>query len=503
MEFASQLQDNLSSLAYFVPELILAGVMLLLMIGDIALKPQRSSYLGFVALAGTVIALLAVIAQYALDDRLIFNGMMAMDRFSLFFKLLFVASTAMVILLSMSSIELSGRRVGEYFILLIATTLGMFWMASSTNLITIFISIETVSIASFALATYLKSVKRSSEAGLKYTIYGAFSSGLMLYGISLLYGLTGTLNIYEISKILAAGSPLPLTLFVAVLLITAGFGYKIASVPFHFWAPDVYEGAPTPITAFFSVGPKAAGFAMLLRFFNSGLATPASPDGTEWYAVANLNWPQLLSVIAAATMTLGNLVAIVQNNVKRLLAYSSIAHAGYTLMGAVLLTKEGVFATMFYLVVYYLMNLGAFLVVIVFQQLVGSERIQDYRGLGFRAPAVAVAMTIFLFSLTGIPLTAGFIGKFYLFAALIKGGSQYYWLVIVAGLNSVVSLYYYARIIKAMWLEKSEEELPELPVSMAAVVLVFVLAAPTIIFGLYWTWLSKLTDYSVKMFSSL
>jgi NADH-quinone oxidoreductase subunit N len=325
----------------------------------------------------------------------------------------------------------------------------------------------------------------------------------MLYGISLLYGLTGTLNIYEISKILAAGSPLPLTLFVAVLLITAGFGYKIASVPFHFWAPDVYEGAPTPITAFFSVGPKAAGFAMLLRFFNSGLATPASPDGTEWYAVANLNWPQLLSVIAAATMTLGNLVAIVQNNVKRLLAYSSIAHAGYTLMGAVLLTKEGVFATMFYLVVYYLMNLGAFLVVIVFQQLVGSERIQDYRGLGFRAPAVAVAMTIFLFSLTGIPLTAGFIGKFYLFAALIKGGSQYYWLVIVAGLNSVVSLYYYARIIKAMWLEKSEEELPELPVSMAAVVLVFVLAAPTIIFGLYWTWLSKLTDYSVKMFSSL
>lgn len=502
MDITTQLQDNIASLSYFVPEIILAGVMIVLMIGDMVVKREGTPYLGMLALLGTVVALAAVLAQYGLPARLLFNEMMVVDPFSLFFKLLFIASTAMVILLSMSSLELSGRRVGEYFILLIATTLGMFWMASSTNLITIFISIETVSITSFALATYLKTVKRSSEAGLKYTIYGAFSSGLMLYGISLLYGLTGTLNIYQISQILAASSPAPLTLFVAVLLIIAGFGYKIAAVPFHFWAPDVYEGAPTPITAFLSVGPKAAGFAMLLRFFNTGLATP-SGDGAMWYAVANLNWPQLLAVISAATMTMGNLIAIVQNNVKRLLAYSSIAHAGYALMGAVLLSKEGIFATMFYLVVYYLMNLGAFLLVIVFQQLVGSERIQDYRGIGFRAPGAAVAMTIFLFSLTGIPLTAGFIGKFYLFAALINGGSQYYWLAIVAGINSVISLYYYARIIKAMWLEKGEEELSPLPVSMATGLLVFVLAAPTIIFGLYWAPLSQLTDYSARLFGSL
>jgi len=500
MDFSAQLQDNLASINYFLPEFVLAGVMILLMIGDMLLKRERTPYLALAALLGVVVALAAVLSQYSLPDRLLFNNMMVLDRFSLFFKLLFIASTGMVILLSMSSVELSGRGVGEYFVLLIATTLGMFWMASSTNLVTIFISIETVSISSFALAAYLKNVKRSSEAGLKYAIYGGFSSGLMLYGISLLYGLTGTLNIYEISQILANGSPEKLTLFISLLLITAGFGYKIAAVPFHFWAPDVYEGAPTPITAFLSVGPKAAGFALLLRFFMSGLSTSV---GDAWLTVANSNWPQVLAAIAALTMTLGNLIAIVQNNIKRLLAYSSIAHAGYALMGAVVLTKDGMFATMFYLVVYYLMNLGAFLVVIIFQQLIGSERVQDYRGLGFRAPAVAVAMTIFLFSLTGIPLTAGFIGKFYLFAALIKGGSEYYWLAIVAGLNSVVSLYYYARIIKAMWLETADTELAPLPVSIPAVVMVLVLAIPTIILGLYWAPLSELTNYSVKLFSSL
>lgn len=501
MDITAQLQDNIASISYFVPEIILTVVVIVLIIGDLFVRQEGTPYLGLVALVGTLVALAAVLAQYALPSRLLFNEMMVVDPFSLFFKLLFVASVAMVILLSMCSLELSGRRVGEYFTLLMTTTLGMFWMASATNLITIFISIETVSITSFALATYLKSVKRSSEAGLKYAIYGAFSSGLMLYGLSLLYGLTGTLNIYQISRILAATSPAPLTLFVAVLLILAGFGYKIASVPFHFWAPDVYEGAPTPITAFLSVGPKAAGFAMLLRFFHTGLATPSS-EGAMWFTVANMNWPQLLAVLSASTMTLGNLIAIVQNNMKRLLAYSSIAHAGYALMGAVLLTKEGVFATMFYLVVYYLMNLGAFLVVIVFQQLVGSERVEDYRGLGFRAPGVAVAMTIFLLSLTGIPLTAGFIGKFYLFAALIKGGEQYYWLAIVAAINSVISLYYYARILKAMWLERVEGDLSPLPVSLATALLVVVLAAPTVAFGVYWAPLAQLTDYSVRLFGS-
>lgn len=500
---AISLKDNISSLSYFIPEFILIGLMLVLMIVDIMIKRESTPWLGIIALVGSLIALVAVFAQSSLPATGLFNNMLAVDPFSWFFKLLFLASMVLVVFLSMTSLELAGRNVGEYFILLTATTLGMFWMASATNLLTIFIAIETVSITSFALASYLKTVKRSSEAGLKYTIYGTFSSGLMLYGFSLLYGLTGSLNIVEISKVLASSQPHPLTLFVSVLLILAGFGYKIASVPFHFWAPDVYEGAPTPITAFFSVGPKAAGFALLIRFFNTALAT--TEDGASWYPVmTEVNWPQLLAVISAATMTLGNLIAIKQNNLKRLLAYSSIAHAGYALMGTVLLTREGVYATMFYLVAYYLMNLGAFLVVIICQELIKSERIQDYRGLGYRAPAVAAAMTIFLFSLTGLPVTVGFIGKFYLLAALVRGGEQYLWLAVVAVLNTVVSLFYYARIFKAMYLENTDDlTLTRLPISPSALVLLAIFAVPTVLLGVYWAPLFDWATSSVKFFAGL
>jgi NADH-quinone oxidoreductase subunit N len=502
MDFTARLQDNIASLSYFVPELILVGVMLVLMVMDMAIKREQTPWLGIVALVGSILALIAVLAQYSLPAKGLFNNMMVIDPFALFFKLIFLGSMVMVVFLSMSSLELAGRNVGEYFILITATTVGMFWMASATSLLTIFISIETVSITSFALASYLKTVKRSSEAGLKYTIYGAFSSGLMLYGFSLIYGLTGSLNIYEISRILDTSSPNPLTLFVAVLLVLAGFGYKIASVPFHFWAPDVYEGAPTPITAFLSVGPKAAGFALLIRFFNTGLAT--TEDGAIWNAVAGLNWPQLLAVVSAATMTLGNLIAIKQNNIKRLLAYSSIAHAGYALMGTVLLTREGVYATMFYLVAYYLMNLGAFLVVILCQDIVKSERIQDYRGLGFRAPAVAAAMTVFLFSLTGLPVTAGFVGKFYLLAALVRGGEQYVWLAVVAIINTVISLFYYARIFKAMYLEPSADEAwTRIPVSATALVLLAVLVVPTVLLGVFFGPLFEWASSSVRFFPGL
>ena len=499
---ARSLKDNISSLGYFVPEFILIGLMLVLMIVDMMIKREKTPWLGMIALGGSIIALVAVFAQASLPPMGLFNNMMAVDPFSWFFKTLFLGSMVMVVFLSMSSLELAGRNVGEYFILLTATTIGMFWMASATNLLTIFISIETVSITSFALASYLKTVKRSSEAGLKYTIYGAFSSGLMLYGLSLLYGLTGSLNIIEISKILSTSQPHPLTLFISVLLILAGFGYKIASVPFHFWAPDVYEGAPTPVTAFLSVGPKAAGFAMLIRFFNTGLAT--TEDGAIWYTVADVNWPQLLAVVSAATMTLGNLIAIKQNNLKRLLAYSSIAHAGYALMGVVLLTREGVYATMFYLVAYYLMNLGAFLVVIICQDLIKSERLEDYRGLSFRAPAVAAAMTIFLFSLTGLPVTVGFVGKFYLLAALVRGGEQYIWLAVVAVINTVISLFYYARIFKAMYLESTDDlVLTRIPVATSALALLAILAVPTVLLGAYWAPLFDLTVSSVKFFAGL
>ncbi|MFQ5636388.1 MAG: NADH-quinone oxidoreductase subunit N [bacterium] len=505
MEYSALLQNNLDSLSSFVPEIILTALIVVLIIADLFLKEAKSPWTSIITLIGLLAVGIAVYAQYEMDSRSLFNDMLALDPFALFFKLLFLASTIFVVFLSIGSIELAGRPVGEYFTLIVATTLGMFLMASATNLITIFIAIETVSVTSFILATYLKTRRRSSEAGLKYAIYGAFSSGLMLYGISLLYGLTGSLNIYEINQVLSNSNPNPLALFISVLLIFAGFGYKIASVPFHFWTPDVYEGAPTPVTAFFSVGPKAAGLAMLIRFFNVALVTGGTNgDASDWYAITGLDWAQFLAVIAAATMTLGNLVAIVQTNVKRLLAYSSIAHAGYALMGVVVFSQQGIYATLFYLVVYYLMNIGAFLVVITNQDLVGSESIEDYKGLIWRAPVPAIAMSVFLFSLTGLPPTAGFIGKFYLFAAVIKSGEAFYWLAIVGIINSVISLYYYARILKAMFFEKSETtETFKIAVSPYYITLLVVLVIPTILLGVYWAPLADLANYSIEFIRTL
>ncbi len=503
MEIAAITQDNIASLRYAIPEMLLAGWIVVVIVVDLILGRRRSAWTSIVALAGLLVVGLAVYQQYGLGARSIFSNMLALDPFALYFKLIFVFAAGLTIFLSFGSVELAGRPVGEYFALLLSTTLGMFLMASATNLVTIFISIELVSNSSFVLAAYLKTRRRSTEAGLKYAIYGIFSTGLMLYGLSIIYGLTGTLDLYQIRDVLVSKPVDPLVLFVAVLLALAGFGYKIAAVPFHFWAPDVYEGAPTPITAFLSVGPKAAGFAVLIRFFNVALVSPEGVDGT-WSALTAINWPQILAAVSAATMTLGNLLAISQRNIKRLLAYSSIAHAGYALMGTVVLSKEGIHATIFYLVVYYLMNMGAFLVVIVNQDLLNSEDIDDYKGLVWRAPIPAVAMGIFLFSLTGLPPTGGFIGKFYLFAALVKGGPQFYWLALVGLLNSVISLYYYARVLRAMFIDPTKEAATmRLRVSPLFVTLLAVLAIPVVVLGVYWAPLTRLATYSVAFLSGL
>lgn len=504
MDYSGIIQNNINSLAYFVPELILTGLICLLVATDLLLKKEKSAYNSFIALIGLAVVFVAVLKQYDLGNRSIFNDMLVVDPFALFFKVLFLATAILVIFLSFTSVELAGRPVGEYFTLIVTLTLGTSLLASATNLLTIYLSIEFVSIISFVLASYLKTRRRSSEAGLKYAIYGAFSSGLMLYGMSILYGLTGTLNIYEIRTVLSSSGPNDLALLISIILMLAGFGYKIASVPFHFWAPDVYEGAPTPVTAFLSVAPKAAGFAVLIRFFNVALSSGSTNGLTEWSFVSAIDWAQILAVIAAATMTLGNLVAIVQNNLKRLLAYSSIAHAGYILMGTVLLSEQGVHASMFYLFIYYFMNLGAFLVVMIFHDLLGSEDIADYDGLAWRAPIPAIAMGVFLFALTGIPPTAGFVGKFYLFAAVIKGGPSFYWLAIVGILNSVISLYYYARVLKAMFLNRpADQESAPLTVSPLYVVLLAVLVVPTVLLGVYWAPLADFANYSVEFLRAL
>ena len=471
--------NNIESLLYFIPEMLLVVFAAAVIILDLIVRDREGDKVAYLALVGLGCSLLAILISNSIigTDKSLFFGMIRLDKFAIFFKILLILATSATILFSLRSEELDVKLKGEYYALLLAVTLGMFLMASSTNLLMIFISLETVSLTSYILAGFLTHSPRSSEAAFKYITYGAVASGTMLFGLSLIFGMTGTGDLAEISTrlpdVLAAGEVTALGLLIAITFILAGVGYKIASVPFHMWSPDVYEGAPIPITAFLSVASKAAGFALFLRFFYSGFSAQGLLDSVDWGI--------LLAIISALTMTVGNLAALPQRNVKRLLAYSSIAHGGYLLMGGVLLTSEGLSAILFYLIVYLFMNLGAFYVVILVANDSGSEMIEGYRGLSSRSPLVAGAMVIFLVSLTGIPPFAGFFGKFFLFKAVIDKG--FYWLAFIGLLNSVISLYYYARIIKAMYFESAEDtESFYSTKSTFALLTVFVI--PTIFIGL-------------------
>lgn len=490
--------DNISSLSYFLPEITLVVTILVVIVYDLFLKKGESVYTVYVTAAGLVLTLLTLFSSYSDVQRSLFSGMVAQDPFSFFFKFLFVLAAFFTVVISSTSSEMKNRLHGEFNTLILAITLGMFFMASAKNLLMAYIGFELVSIASYVVAGFLKESRRSSEAALKYVIYGGVSSGIMLYGFSLLYGLTGTLDISEIGRLLSEGNAGGLTVLVAFLMVLAGFGYKIASVPFHFWSPDVYEGAPTAFTAFLSVGPKAAGFALLIRFFNTAFVSQGSVALSEWLPIEQLDWPNIMMWISAITMTFGNLIALKQDNVKRMLAYSSIAHAGYVLMGIVVLTQDGLFAMMFYLSAYYLMNLGAFFVVLNISDRFGSEEIDSYNGLVFKAPFIAICMGIFLFSLAGIPPTVGFIGKFYLFAALIQSGPGYYSLAIIGALNSVVSLYYYARVLRAMFVRGEAAEASP-PISKTPIIIIGVLAFPALFLGLYWAPLAGFAQASLKI----
>ena len=479
---------NIESLAYFTPEILLVVFAAAVIILDLLVKDRESDWVAYLSLIGLGCSLIAIFITNSLvninEPISLFLGMIRLDGFAVFFKILLLLATAATILFSIRSEELDVRLKGEYYALLLAITFGMFLMASSTNLLMIFISLETVSLTSYILAGFLTHSPRSSEAAFKYITYGAVASGTMLFGLSLLFGMAGTGDITQISSqiasVLASGGVSALGVLIAITFILAGIGYKIASVPFHMWSPDVYEGAPIPITAFLSVASKAAGFALFLRFFYSGFGNAE--------IMQSIDLGLLLAIISALTMTIGNLAALPQRNVKRLLAYSSIAHGGYLLMGAVLLTNndpeivnKGVSAIVFYLIVYLFMNLGAFYVVVLIANESGSEMIEGYRGLSSRAPLVAGAMAIFLFSLTGIPFLAGFFGKWVLFTAVIEG--NLYWLAFVGLLNSVVSLYYYARIVKAMYLEDAEDtDIYSFSKSTFALLGVFVV--PTLFIGL-------------------
>ncbi len=496
--------NNLQSLIYFIPELILTGTILFCVILDLCVKEKKSRSVGFLLMSGLLLTFISF--QFIPDNFVgsLFLNTLAFDPFSRFFKILLLMSTLLIIFISNESKELDSVRLGEYYILLGIMVFGMFLMASAIDLIMVYLAIEIVSLISFVLAGYLKKDKRSNESGLKYVIYGAFSSGLMLYGMTILFGVTGTTKLFEIRSVLGNSGPdAVLSIVVASILILAGFGYKISAVPFHFWTPDVYEGAPTPITAYLSVAPKAAGFAILIRFFNDSLSDGGVIAGSD-FGVTGLPWSDLLAVLALLTMTLGNFVAIQQNSVKRMLAYSSIAHAGYMLMAAPLLSHDGIYAILIYLVMYVFMNLGAFLVIIIVKNKNnGGESFDDFKGLGWSMPVLGGFMTLFMISLTGLPPTAGFIGKFYVFYSVIKAGSSFYWLVFAGAINSVISLFYYIRVVKVMYLDGERSDVIEMPSKMGTVLLLGT-GIPTLIFGIYWSPIADWVERSVSfLFQSI
>src|SRR5262249_6569517 len=440
---------------------------------DLVRGRESGEWPGTVAFVGAAAALVATLCLPGVmgsggllggvPQHWLFSRMLVFDAFSVFFKLLLGLSLLAAVWMSLRSPEVRGRpNEGEYHTLLLGSGLGMFLMASAGNLLTAYLGLEFVSLTSYVLTGHLKRDRRSGEAALKYLIYGGVASGSMIYGMSWLFGLTGSMDYAGIAAGVAkldAGSHG--ALFVALLLVLSGFGFKISAVPFHMWAPDVYTGAPMPVTTFLAVGSKAAGFAMLLRFFAFGI----TPDGPA-PAVTSIPLRVLLIVISIATMTLGNFAALAQTNMKRLLAYSSIAHAGYALLGLVAFRQDGLEATLLYLATYYLMNLGAFLVVMLVAIQTGREDLEAYRGLAWRGGALpAVTLAVFLFSLAGLPPLAGFIGKFYVFAAGIQGGL--YVPVVIAVLNSVVSLYYYARVVKVMFLDQPAPDDPRVTFHLA------------------------------------
>ena len=485
---------NLASLRYFLPELAITATILLLVVLHVVGRNRRSPEAAILALVGTGMALWVAWMTPAGEGIGLFEGMVVLDGFAVFFKVLTALATAIVIFMSIDCYELTDRTQAEYYLFLLSVLLGMFLLSSAGDIVMLYLALELVSIPSYLLAGYLKGKASSTEASMKYVVYGATASGVMIYGFSLLYGMTGSTQISEIGRVLTLGTA-PLPAMLAAVMVTVGFGYKIAAVPFHMWSPDVYEGAPTPVTAFLSVGPKAAGFAVLVRFFYTVFASPDAAEGA-WRLSSSVDWPFLFAVLSAVTMTVGNLVAINQRNVKRLLAYSSIAHAGYMLMGFVLLTTVGLKAILFYLVVYLFMNLGAFYVVVLVANGSRSEDISYFSGLGSRAPFAAVSLAIFLFALTGIPPFSGFIGKVYLFAEVINRGV--YWLALVAALNSVISLYYYARIVKVMFLEDPTQA-GDLPLALVPRVMLAILVVPTLLLGIYWEPVIRVTEASVRI----
>jgi NADH-quinone oxidoreductase subunit N len=461
---------------------------------------RRPAYIA----GGILIGALGLAFLVSGKQQTLFSGMVVVDPFLDFFRFFSLIAGLLGILIALNSDEVGTRNTGEYYTMFLALVMGMNFMAMSQDLVMIFLSIELVSLMSYVLVGFRRHDRKGSEASLKYVIYGGAASGAMVFGFSLIYGLTKQTELPLINEALRElvtqaarasletinePSTLPAAVIAGMVLAFVGFAYKIAAVPLHMWSPDVYEGAPTPFTAFLSTGPKAAGFAVLIRFFIVGFSDVSGFEAGSMDAeLSGVPWLLLVVIVSMASMTLGNLAAIGQNNIKRFLAYSSIAHAGYALIGLCAFSRAGAASVLLYMAVYLAMNIGAFYCVIWVREKIGSELIDDYKGLGHRAPLVGVGFTVFLVSLTGLPPMAGFIAKYKLFASALErafqfeplatcaqaadlsfagklacalsGGGVFYALGVVAVVNSAISLYYYFRVVRKMFLERPDDPTP-------------------------------------------
>jgi len=489
------------NLLLLAPEISLAFFALLVIMLDLFV--ERKGTLAVVSLIGVVVSGGFTLAIAGGGPQAIFNNALVVDNFAIFFKLLFLGIAALVILSSTDYVYKLARFKGEYYALVLMATIGMMLMSATAELISLYIALELASISLYALVGFLKDQK-STEASLKYLLLGAVASAILLYGMALIFGATGKTQLSEIAQAIQMAvavqsmSPPVINpaLILGIVLLVAGFGFKIAAVPFHMWVPDVYEGAPTPITAFLSVGSKAAGFAIITRVFFSAFSLPDA---------LSLDWGLIFAVLAAISMTVGNIVAIPQSNIKRLLGYSSVAQAGYLMVGLATMglspAKDvlGQSGIMFFLASYALTNLGAFTAIIAISNKLNSDNIDDYSGMIKRAPLLAAGLTLCLISLIGMPPAAGFMAKFYIFSSAVQ--HNLLWLVIIAVINSVISAYYYLRIVKVMWLgEPASQE--KVPSSRALRLSLLLSCLGVLILGILPGAVMKLAEMAASMFAS-
>jgi len=461
-------------------EIIVALLGLLILVFGLVAPASQRKGLGYFTTMSLTMTLLVTFFLRDMSGTA-FGGLYQVDAFGNYFKMVFLLAAIMVCLFANSYVERVGYNHGEFFALTVFAMLGMMVMASATDLITLYMGLELMTIPLIILTAFRHGDKKASEAGVKYMLLSAMSSGILLYGLSILYGVSAGSTAYgDILAAIGQNGLQPFTVMGLVFLL-AGFGFKISMVPFHMWSPDIYEGAPTPVTAFLAVGSKAAGFAALLRMFM--IALPDTQD----------TWMTVIIALCALTIVLGNFVAIPQTNIKRMLAYSSIAHAGYLLMGLVAFTSLGVSAILYYLMLYVFANTGAFAAITAFGNFTGSEEIRDYTGMWKRSPLIASVLLLCLLSLAGIPPLAGFVGKFYLFTAIIDQG--YIWLAFLGIGMSMVSVYYYLIVVKMMFLGDPAET-TAIPVSLGTKTVLIISALVSLFLGIY---PAPLTDFATKV----